>query len=586
MKTLYSLAVIVLIGLLLTNSCKKDRDDDPKPNPNPSTITVPITGRVVDVNGNPLYDVTVKVGNTTTTTDYNGTFYLSMANVNANRFQITFQKSGYFTLHRSGVPQAGKPINIIVGLISETDINYAAEKLFNSSQSDSIVLPDGSVIVFPSNAFVSSNGSSYNGIVKVKACYLDPTWDKYPIFTFGGDLYAKDTNNNTVYLNPFKGLAVLLEDNNGNKLKLDSVNNKTATIKMKIPLSLVATAPNEVEMYVYSPSQGAKQGKEPAVKKGDSYQGEVRHFTYWSCEKANSEKAIVSGYVYKIVNGNEVKLSGFPVKVGKQVTLTNADGLYEVVVPAGLSGIEITPYTDIGSFIPHIIQNALSSGETYNYDINITIPGLYTINGTVKTANGQPIPNALVQLDYYLGEYFNMQAFSDAQGKYKLIANTGSYSYSITAKTSTQTKTVYLNSLISDTIVDIIMPVTPGKNLLKVAASIIFNINGNQQNANITGYFQQELSIYVHVQNNGMFSINSNILNIQLNHNYSIPSQFYVEYGTQQLQYPESLVSGTIKFTKFNQNGLVEGEFSGADSFGTIVTGKFSVPYSSLVRKK
>ena len=593
MKTKFNPLFVILSLFLLINSCKKDRNDDPTPNPNPTSISVPVIGRIVDIYGNPLSDVTVKAGNLTTTTDFNGTFYFNTANFNNKRFQLTFEKSGYFTLHRSGKPKPGKPINITVGLISENDITYATQKQFNSSQSDSVVLPDGSVIIFPANAFISSNGSSYNGTVKVKACYLDPTWDKYPIFTFGGDLYAKDTANNDVYLNPFKGLNVIIEDMNGNKLQLDSINNKRAIIKMKIPPQLVASAPNEVEMYVYSAGQGAKQGKNPAVKTGDSYQGEVRHFTYWSCEKANKQNAIVRGYVYKMVNGNEVKISGFPVKVGIQVVHTNSDGSYEVIVPAGIAGIEIVPYTSIGNFTAHIIQNALTDGETHDYDINITNIGLYTISGTVKTANNQPIPNALVQLSYYSGLNNFIQTITDAQGKYKLIASTGAYYYSITAKTATQSKTVYLQSLTSDTTIDIMMPAVPGNNLLKINGQVIFNITGNPDpiNIDISGYFQQELLIYVHYSGHGMFSIwrqGTQGTNIQTGIDYNITnSGFTIQYGYQQLNNPDALVSGTIRFTKFQVGDLVEGYFSGTGSINNNqVEGRFSVPYSTLFLRK
>ena len=91
-------------------------------------------------------------------------------------------------------------------------------------------------------------------------------------------------------------------------------------------------------------------------------------------------------------------------------------------------------------------------------------------------------------------------------------------------------------------------------------------------------------SIYVYVPNNGMFRIYSESAASfppTINQEYTIPSHYKVLYGTQQLS--GNLTSGTVKFTKYNQKGLVEGVFSGKDSLNNNVSGSFSVPYESIL---
>ncbi len=141
MKTIAKILFLTVLVNIVLVSCKKDRDEEPTPT-NPSTLSTSVAGTVVDKNGFPLSNVTVTIGNLSTTTDYNGIFYFPSAALPITRFNIRFEKQGYFPLERSGIPRSGKPIVLNVGLISENDFNYAASKSFNSTQQDSIVLPE------------------------------------------------------------------------------------------------------------------------------------------------------------------------------------------------------------------------------------------------------------------------------------------------------------------------------------------------------------------------------------------------------------------------------------------------------------
>jgi len=90
-----------------------------------------------------------------------------------------------------------------------------------------------------------------------------------------------------------------------------------------------------------------------------------------------------------------------------------------------------------------------------------------------------------------------------------------------------------------------------------------------------------------------MFSIYSNNVQFPINENdqYSIPNDFNVQYGTQQLVNPESLQSGFITFTNFSTNPgqLIEGTVTGLDSSGVQVKINFSVPISeqkSMIKRR
>lgn len=583
MKTIIKFSVLFTLTIVVALSCKKDRDENPTPS-NPTSVVLPVVGTVVDVNGNPLSDVTVKAGTYTTTTDYTGKFYLPAVSFGLTRYTISFEKQGYFKLYRSGVPQAGKPINLAVGLISENDFAFASQKTFNSTQKDSIQLPDGSEIVFPANAFITTNGNVYNGMVTVKACYLDPTWDNYGMFVFGGDLYGKDLNNNDVMLNPFSGLNVMLFDGSGNSLQLDSINNVKATVKMKIPASLVAQAPETIETWEYASSQGVKREKGDASKTGDKYMGQVAHFSYWSFEKPHTGKATIWGYVKKVVNGDSIAIAGIKVKVGRQIVITDAEGKYEAKVPDNLPGIDIVPiFSNIG-FTPIVLTNSLSNNQSKRQDFVLPSSSIFTIKGVVKNANGQPIANAFVSAEWYSSSQQNVVTFTNNLGRFALPVDASTYSVKITAQTQTQSTSIYIYNITNDIDTTIVMPATPGNNKLTVNGTTIFSFVGMPSNYDVwSSYEANFLNIYVHVPNSGMFRIVSSQnpqLPPVLNQSYSIPNHFEVYYGTQQLQTPDTLQSGTVKFTKWpTQPGqLIEGTVTGTASLGYPVSINFSVP--------
>jgi len=501
---------------------------------------------------------------------------------------VSFEKSGYFTLYRSGVPQAGKPINLSIGMISESSSTYAAQKTFSSTQMDSVELPNGSVVVFPANAFITETGSAYSGYVTVKACYIDPTWDNYGMYVFGGDLYGKDLNNSDVMLNPFMGLDVVLQDQSGNKLQLDTVNNVKATVKMQIPPSLVADAPSTIETWEYATAQGVKREKGDASKAGDKYMGQVAHFSYWSCERPHTGKATVWGYVKKVVNGDSLGISGVKVRVGRQVVVTDQDGKYEAKVPDNLNNIVVVPVFGSIAFNPQTISPALQNNESKRIDFVFTPANAVLLRGLVKSASGAPIANALVSAEWYTTSSQKVVTFTNSLGRFSLPVDASASYVTLTAKTSTQSATKYINYPTDTTNADITMPAIPGNNKLIVNGTNIFNLTGNPTGTNdyVSGYFMSTyMDIYVHIDGSGMFTIMSNGLQTTpvVNQTYNIPADFKVQYGTQQLTNPDTLLSGTIKFTKFNATPgqLVEGVVSGTGSLGNSVSINFSVPYSS-----
>ncbi len=392
------------------------------------------------------------------------------------------------------------------------------------------------------------------------------------MFCFGGDIYAKSSDNQEVYLDPFVGLNIIITDNAGNKLQLDSIHQKTATVKMKIPDPLIADAPSNITMWEYASAQGIKREKGDATKVGDKYMGTVAHFSFWSFEQKHTGKAEIYGYIKKYSNGDSIGIAGIKVKVGKQIVITDNDGLYKAFVPDNISNIAIVPLisnaSPTGNINPIVIQTPLQDSQSKRVDFDLT--GLiYIVKGTVKNYNGTNVPNAMVSANWVSSVFQKVITFTNNYGMFVLPVEQGVNYITIIAKTPTQSTSISLNSLQNDTTIEIRFPAIPGINKLKVNNETIFSITGHPQNVEISGFMEQnELSIYVHNPNYGMFSIYAQPLpSLQTNQDYSIPSNFNVQYGTQQMQTPANLSSGTITFTTVptTSGQLIEGYVNGVD---------------------
>ncbi|WP_299124993.1 carboxypeptidase-like regulatory domain-containing protein [uncultured Winogradskyella sp.] len=105
MKSVTSIWRVISICFLLVISCEKNSKppNENKLKENPEFLTDYLgekikrdfTGTLTDSDKNPLENVTITIGNKTSTTAIDGDFYLRNADVNTNFAYIEFKKEGY-----------------------------------------------------------------------------------------------------------------------------------------------------------------------------------------------------------------------------------------------------------------------------------------------------------------------------------------------------------------------------------------------------------------------------------------------------------------------------------------------------------
>ena len=164
--------VLSLFLSIVIISC--DKDDSPSNNnnnnqdPNPTAfaqnfgneISRTFLGSVKDINNNPIENVSITIGNSNVSTDSNGIFIITNANVHERFAYVKAEKAGYIHGSRSVVPSSGTN-KISITLLEETIVGTTS-----SGTSETIALGNGASVALEGD-YKKADGSSYSGSVNV-----------------------------------------------------------------------------------------------------------------------------------------------------------------------------------------------------------------------------------------------------------------------------------------------------------------------------------------------------------------------------------------------------------------------------------
>ncbi len=272
--------------LILILGCRKtDHDGEPVPPPEPPPnpfidvkVTASVQGRVLDENGKPVENASVRSDLSTTTTDANGIFNLNNIQIGKTAGSVTLEKTGYFKGTRTLMVQSGSVNYVNIELIPK--VNKGS---FTASAGGLVTIDGGSTVEFSSNSIINTSGNTaYNGTVKVNAAWLDPTSSDLNS-RMPGNLTGLDSASQLKLLQTFGMIAVELEGSGGEKLNIAS--GKKATIKFPIPASLSAQAPETIPLWFFNDTTGLWIEQGMAARQGNFYIGEVAHFSFWNVDK-------------------------------------------------------------------------------------------------------------------------------------------------------------------------------------------------------------------------------------------------------------------------------------------------------------
>jgi len=405
MKSTLRLSELLIALVLLLTSCQVDDGVSGNGNQNENipdsftsyfgnAISRDFLGKVIDKNDNPIWGVTITIGNQTTETDVNGVFILRDANVYERFGYIKAEKAGYIHGSRSVVPSNGTN-KVTIMLLEETVIGTVS-----SGSSDTVTVDDGSSVSFDGN-FVKEDGTAYTGSVNVIMHHLDPT-DEDMEAQMPGMLYAQNEDGAERMLQTFGMLAVKLRGSSGEDLNL--AEGSTSEIKIPVDATLLASAPATIPLWYFDEETGYWKEEGQATLQGNMYVGTVSHFSYWNfdvqggmvtlCITVTDPEGNPLSDINLAINSQSFGTeNSYTNELGEACGLTPINDILTVdVISSSTCGSTIIYTENIGSI-------ATDTSITIVIDDNNDIIQ-DTVLGTFNTCDDTPVIDGYVELTY------------------------------------------------------------------------------------------------------------------------------------------------------------------------------------------
>lgn len=375
MKKIISVFLPLLI--LFTISCNKDENKDTPAVSGSYTIT--IAGQIKGENGLPLENASIQVGNKSAQTDNNGIFFIEKVNVNKGRAVVKANKAGYWDRTVGFIPNTG--VIQYCNFVMPQKINSPAIQ----SATGGTITSSGATLTFSPNAFVTSTGSNYSGLVTVTAKHLPVNDPNFGTLIPGGDLMAESTSGDIVKLESYGMIGVEIRDNLGNSLQLAP--GKPATIQLPIDAGQLAGAAATIPLWYFDESKNMWVEEGFATKQGNKYIGEVAHFSWWNCDEP-FPPATIQGYVYDC---NGLPLANVTIYHNNNGSVyTNQNGFYSGQINSTLSSTVFARFGTITSGIVSI--PALTAGQIYNVpDFTFSCDSMSKLKMQFVDCNNMPV---------------------------------------------------------------------------------------------------------------------------------------------------------------------------------------------------
>jgi len=411
-----SLYALLIFTAVLFFSCQKEFSID-NGSIDQSTdlvtkVSSSVSGFVTDDNNAAVMGATVQFGTSTITTDKYGYFEAKNVQVVKTAAVVTVIKPGYFKGIKTYIAAEGKAAFFRIKLIPKTNVGN-----INGTSGGAVTLANGLSIVLPAGAVVNAaTNSAYTGTVNIAASWIDPVAaDLNSIMP--GDLRGTDKDGALKLLQTFGMAAVELTGASGELLQVAA--GKKATLTLSIPASLVSSAPASIPLWYFDEAKGLWKEEGSATKTGNSYTGEVNHFSFWNYDVPGNY--VQFDCILKDIAGNPVPFALVQITV----TATNSSGWGYTDGSGHVGGavpnneqllLEVFPSFNCGA--PVYTQSFTTTTVNISLGvITITNNLMATVSGTVTDCSNNPVTNGYILISE--GNYYSRYSLS----------NTGTFSF-------------------------------------------------------------------------------------------------------------------------------------------------------------
>ena len=419
LKTNLTRLFFPFLAILFFASCQKEVSSDGNNNfiiPDFETkVSSSVSGFVTDENDMPVMGTSVSAGSGTATTNKYGFFEIKNTLVIKSAAVVTVNKPGYFKGIKTYIAESGKSAFFRIKLIPKT-----ISGSLNAATGGNVTLTNGLVIALPANGVVNAaTNVAYTGNVNVSAHWINPTASDLNQ-EMPGDLRGISTDGSLKTLTTFGMAAVELTGASGELLQIAT--GQKATLTMPIPAAILSNAPATIPLWSFDEAKGLWKEEGQAIKTGNTYVGDVSHFSFWNCDVPNNyvqfnctvknSDGIPIPYVMV-----KISVVGSPYNAG--YGFTDSSGYTGGAIPNNAQ-LLLEIFSGYSSCMPVYSQNFSTTNTnislgvlTVNSSINTA-----TVTGSVTNCTNNPVTNGYIitQINnqYYRHELSNTGTFNFA----------------------------------------------------------------------------------------------------------------------------------------------------------------------------
>jgi len=382
-----------------------------------TTVNSTVSGFVTDENNAAVMGADVNAGGMHATTDKYGYFEIKNAQVVKDAAVVTVTKTGYFKGIKTYVGENNKKAFFRIKLIPKTNAGT-----ISATAGGNVTLSNGLIIALPSDAVVlASNSSAYTGAVNVAAYWMDPTAaDLNQVMP--GDLRGINTAGAIKRLTSFGMVAVELTGASGELLQIAP--GKKATLTFPIPSTIIANAAATIPLWSFDEAKGLWKEEGTATKTGNTYVGDVSHFSFWNCDQPANY--VQFDCTIKDQDGNPVPYAAVKISIvggspyyDARYGYTDSSGYVHGLIPDNAQ-LLLEVYSSYSCGTAVYTQNLTTTSTAVSLGV-ITIntsTNMANVTGTVTDCSNNPVTNGyLIMLEN--GQY----------SRYSL-SSTGSFNFS------------------------------------------------------------------------------------------------------------------------------------------------------------
>lgn len=405
-------AIATLLALL--SGCDKPKQDLKNCEDYVYTDSVSNTfvyGFVRDADGNALEHVLVTSGEDTTLTNGSGAYSLEKCHSVNGRSVVKFESDEYFSVVRTANIIDGEARIDAIMMAQDSREGVSEVTRFYNSQGATIEVGNMKITI-PANSMVyEKDGKEFQGSVFASAYYLNPNSKSFTKEMPGGDMSGVTTDGKDVILLSYGMVEVTLKDSVGQKLQLKE--GAESTMSFPLPEGFSENQKyDKIPLWYFDEEKGTWVEEGIATKNGDSYSGNVKHFSWHNLDYPD-RRATIRG---RVLNKDGKPLPHVLVTISQTSAYSDSAGYYWAYVPRNTPVFVTVKPEDYANYTncPIYNVNGLEAGDVYTQDV--ILPNMPCLHGRVMNLDGNAYGGVVIRTD-------KIYTTTDRKGEYQFYYN-------------------------------------------------------------------------------------------------------------------------------------------------------------------